>query len=151
MDLKADLESALHRPVLRVSEQPAIAVVPFQNFSTEAKDFFAEGLMQELAAAFASAPGLRIVSKRARNATAVLEGSVRTSDGRVRVVAQLMNPGADQHVWTERFDRDLRDVFAAQEEIAKLIVAGVRKKLAAVSPLYLEGLGAVEAVYPGFC
>ncbi len=148
VDLKADLESSLHRPVLRVSEQPAIAVVPFQNFSTEAKDFFAEGLMQELAAAFASAPGLRIVSKRARNATAVLEGSVRTSDGRVRVVAQLINPGADQHVWTERFDRDLRDVFAAQEQIAKLIVAGVRKKLAAVSPLYLEGLGGLKRFTP---
>ena len=55
-----------------------------------------------------------------------------------------MNPCADQHVWTERFDRDLRDVFEAQEQIANLIVAGVRKKLAAVSPLYLEGLGGLK-------
>ena len=147
-ELKADLETALHKPVLRVTEEPTIAVVPFQNFTTEAKGFFAEGLMQELAAAFAAAPGLRVVSKTARNATAVLEGSVRTSDGRVRVVAQLVNPEAEQHIWTERFDRDLRDVFKAQEEIAKLIVADAKK--AGGSFASVSGRSrSVKAVYPG--
>jgi TolB-like protein/tRNA A-37 threonylcarbamoyl transferase component Bud32 len=147
-DLKTDLETALQRPVLRATEAPTIAVVPFQNFTTEGNDFFAEGLMQELAAAFAGAPGLRVVSKSARNATAVLEGSIRKAGDRVRVVAQLVDSVAAQHVWTERYDRELGDIFKIQEELAKLIVVAVRKKLAAVSPIFLEGLAQLKRFTP---
>jgi TolB-like protein/tRNA A-37 threonylcarbamoyl transferase component Bud32 len=147
-DLKADLETALHKPVLRATEEPSIAVVPFQNFTTESNDFFAEGLMQELAAAFAAAPGLRIVSKSARNATAVLEGSIRKSGARVRVVAQLVDPAAARHVWTERYDRDTADVFKTQEELATLIVAAVRRKLSAASPVFVEGLAQLKRFTP---
>jgi serine/threonine protein kinase len=147
-DLKADLEAALHKPLPRATEVPTVAVVPFQNFTTEANDFFAEGLMQELAAAFAAAPGLAVVSKSARNATAVLEGSIRRSGSRVRVVAQLVDSAAAQHVWTERYDRDIGDIFKTQEDLAKLIVASVRKKLAAASPVYIEGLAQLKRFTP---
>ena len=96
--------------------------------------------MQELAAAFASTAGLKVTSKSARNATAVLEGSVRKSGPRVRVMAQLVDPATTQPIWTERFDRELTDLFRTQEELAKSIVASVRKKLAVVSPVFLDGL-----------
>ena len=140
-DLKADLENALNKPVVvRTTDVPTVAVTPFQNFTTEANDFFAQGLMQELAAAFASTAGLKVTSKSARNATAVLEGSVRKSGPRVRVMAQLVDPATTQPIWTERFDRELIDLFRTQEELAKSIVASVRKKLAVVSPVFQDGL-----------
>ena len=148
-DLKADLENALNKPVVvRPTDVPTVAVTPFQNFTTEANDFFAQGLMQELAAAFASTAGLKVTSKSARNATAVLEGSVRKSGARVRVMAQLVDPATTQPIWTERFDRELTDLFRTQEELAKSIVASVRKKLAVVSPVFLDGLTQLKRFKP---
>ena len=148
-DLKADLENALNKPVVvRTTDVPTVAVTPFQNFTTEANDFFAQGLMQELAAAFASTAGLKVTSKSARNATAVLEGSVRTSGARVRVMAQLVDPATTQPIWTERFDRELTDLFRTQEDLAKSIVASVRKKLAVVSPVFLDGLTQLNRFKP---
>jgi serine/threonine protein kinase/tetratricopeptide (TPR) repeat protein len=138
-DLKKDLQSSLEKPVVRVSDHPTVAVTPFQNFTTEANDFFAAGLMQELVAALAAAPGLRVTSKSARTADGILEGSIRKSGSRIRVMAQLVDPGGHP-IWTERYDRELTDLFRTQEEIAKLIVAAVRKKLAAAPPVLAEGL-----------
>jgi len=148
-DLKADLEKSLLLPAPPPpTGQPTVAVTPFQDFTTEGNDFFAQGLMQEIAAAFAVSPGLRVVSKTARNATAVLEGSVRKSGGRVRVLAQLVDPLTTQPIWAERFDRELTDLFKTQEELARSIVALVRKKLAVASPLFLEGLGHLKRFRP---
>jgi len=139
-DLKKELDAALDKPVVRTSSQPTVSVTPFQNFTTEPNDFFAAGLMQELAAALAATPGLRVTSKSARNADGILEGSIRKSGSRIRVMAQLVEPGTGQPIWTERYDRELTDLFAMQEEIAKLVVAAVRKKLSATPPVLAEGL-----------
>lgn len=139
-DFKKDLEGALDKPVARGAHQPVIAVTPFQNFTTEPNDFFAAGLMQELAAALAAASGLRVTSKSSRNADGILEGSIRKSGSRVRVLAQLVDPAVGQPMWTERYDRELTDLFKTQDEIAKLIVAAVRKRLSAVPPVLNEGL-----------
>ena len=139
-DLKKELDAALEKPVVRTSSQPTVSVVPFQNFTTEANDFFAAGLMQELAAALAAAPGLRVTSKSGRHADGILEGSIRKSGSRIRVMTQLVEPGSGQPLWTERYDRELTDLFTTQEEIAKLIVAAVRKKLSATPPVLAEGL-----------
>lgn len=148
-DLKAELEKSLDKPIaVRTTEVPTVAVTPFQNFTTEANDFFAQGLMQELAAAFASTAGLKVTSKSARTAAAVLEGSVRKSGPRVRVMAQLVDPATTQPIWTERFDRELTDVFRTQEELAKSIVASVRRKLAVVSPVFLDGLTQLKRFKP---
>ena len=81
--------------------------------------------------------------------TAVLEGSIRKSGSRVRVMAQLVDPATAQPIWTERYDRELTDLFRTQEEIAKSIVRSVRKKLAAVSPV-LQEVDPVEAIYARF-
>jgi TolB-like protein/tRNA A-37 threonylcarbamoyl transferase component Bud32 len=145
-DLKKDLEASLTKPTPRAAhEEPTLAVSAFQNFTTEANDFFAQGLMEELAAALATAPGLRVTSKASRAATAMLEGSIRKSGPRVRVMAQLIESATGQHLWTERYDREIAgDLFKAQEELARSIVIAVRRKLAPVSPLLAEGLAHVR-------
>ncbi|HYP06893.1 MAG TPA: serine/threonine-protein kinase, partial [Bryobacteraceae bacterium] len=150
-ELKNVLERSLGKPSTppRLSEEPTVAVTAFQNFTTEANDFFAEGLMQELAAALAGAPGLKVTSKSSRTATAMLEGSIRKSGMRVRVMAQLIEGATGQHLWTERYDREIAgDLFKTQEEIARCIVDAVRKKLSAVSPLLAEGVEHVRKFSP---
>jgi serine/threonine protein kinase len=149
-DLKQELEASLTRPTPRAPHpEPTLAVSPFQNFTSEGNDFFAEGLMQELAAALASAPGLRVTSKASRSVTAMLQGSIRKSGPRVRVMAQLIENATGQHLWTERYDREIAgDVFEAQEELARSIVKAVRRKLAPVSPLLAEGLAHVRRFSP---
>ena len=149
-ELKKELEASLAKPTPRAAhDEPTLAVAAFQNFTTEANDFFAEGLMQELAAALASAPGLRVTSKASRSATAMLEGSIRKAGPRVRVMAQLIENATGQHLWTERYDREIAgDLFKSQEELARSIVTAVRRKLAPVSPLLAEGLAHVRRFSP---
>jgi serine/threonine protein kinase len=148
-ELKSVLESSLGKPASRSTEAPTVAVSPFQNFTTEANDFFSEGLMQELAAALTVAPGLKVTSKSSRSATATLEGSIRKSGPRVRVMAQLIEGSTGQHLWTERYDREVSgDLFKTQEELARSIVDAVRKKLSAVSPLLAEGVEHVRNFSP---
>lgn len=149
-ELKKDLEAALLKSTPRtVHQEPTLAVTPFQNFTTDEHDFFAQGLMQELAAAFATAPGIRVTSKASKSATAMLEGSIRKSGPRVRVMAQLIENATGQHLWTERYDREIEgDLFKAQEELARAIVTAVRRKLAPVSPLLADGQGHVRRFSP---
>ena len=148
-ELKAALEHCLGRPAHRVTEAPTVAVSPFQNFTTEGNDFFAEGLNPELAAALAGASGLKVTSKSSRSATATLEGSIRKSGPRIRVMAQLIEGATGQHLWTERYDREVSgDLFKTQEELARCIVDAVRKKLSAVSPLLAEGVELVRCFSP---
>jgi serine/threonine-protein kinase len=149
-ELKAALDASMRATARKPSqEEPTIAVSSFQNFTTEANDFFAEGLMQELAAALSDARGLKVTSKSSRSATATLEGSIRKSGLRVRVMAQLIEGATGQHLWTERYDREIAgDLFKTQEEIARSIVDAVRKKLVAVSPLLAEGIGHMRRFVP---
>lgn len=123
--------------------RPRLAVLPFQNMSHEGgQDYFADGLAEDLITEL-SRTGVLFVA--ARNATFVfrgqavdvarvatelgvgyvLEGSVRRSGGRVRVTAQLIDAASGGHIWAERFDRELVDVFAVQDEITRNIVAAL--------------------------
>ena len=148
-ELRTALDVSLGKPAPKPTEAPTVAVNAFQNFTTEGNDFFAEGLMQELAAALAGAPGLKVTSKSSRSATALLEGSIRKSGPRVRVMAQLIEGATGQHLWTERYDREIAgDLFKTQEELARCIVDAVRKKLSAVSPLLTEGVELVRTFSP---
>ncbi|HST28912.1 MAG TPA: tetratricopeptide repeat protein [Rudaea sp.] len=131
--------------VAAIAELPAkatdasVAVLPFADLS-EAKDqdYFCDGLAEEILNALASVNGLRVASRtssfRFRGGTAdareigktlrvgaIMEGSVRKAGDRVRVTAQLIDAGSGYHLWTESFDRQLRDIFAIQEEIARSV------------------------------
>lgn len=125
----------------------SVAVLPFHDLSAQGdQEYFADGISEELLNVLARVDGLHVASRTSsfayKNSTAslqeiagklkvdhVLEGSVRKSGERVRVTAQLIDAKTDRHLWSETFDRDLRDIFSIQDEIAKAIVAALRDTL----------------------
>jgi len=118
----------------------SIAVLPFQNMSADPEqEFFCDGLAEELINALAQIRDLRVVARTSAfsfkgkdidirdvgsqlNVETVLEGSVRKAGNRIRITAQLINVEDGFHLWSERFDRELEDVFAIQDDIAQSIV-----------------------------
>jgi non-specific serine/threonine protein kinase len=123
---------------------PSVAVLPFVNMSGDPQnDYFGDGLAEELIAALTRVAGLRVASRtsafafkgrqadvrdigRQLNVRTVLEGSVRKAGNRLRVVAQLVGVADGYHLWAERYDRTLEDVFAIQDEIAQNIAQALR-------------------------
>ena len=161
-DLKAALEKAAPAESLP-HQQPSIAVLPFANMSTDPEqEFFSDGLAEEIINSLANVPGLKVIARtsafafkgqhsdirkiaEALGVTNVLEGSVRKSGNRIRVTAQLITAADGTHLWSERFDRELADVFAVQDEIAAAIAATLKVKLVAGSRKYTPSLLAYEA------
>ena len=129
------------------SDPRAIAVLPFVNASADPEnEYFSDGMTEELITALTKVEGLRVASrtsafalKGARedvrtlgarlNVSAVLEGSVRRAGNRLRITAQLTGVGDGRTLWSERYDRELADVFAIQDEIACTIVDTLRATL----------------------
>ncbi len=115
---------------------PSIAVLPFADMSPgKDQDYFSDGLAEEIINALAQVPGLKVIARTSAFAfkgqntdirriaemldvAHVLEGSVRKSGDRIRVTAQLITAADGSHLWSERYDRQLADVFAVQDEIA---------------------------------
>jgi TolB-like protein len=126
---------------------PAIAVLPFDNYSPDPTDaYFAGGMTEEIAGQLARLSGLRVMSRTAvaralkgseslgEMATqlgvgSVLEGSVRKAGDRVRINAQLVDPRTGQQLWSQEFDRQLADVFEIQREVALAIVGTLRASI----------------------
>ena len=118
----------------------SVAVLPFVNMSNEIdQEYFADGITDDVITGLAKCSFFSVVSRNstfaykgrrmeipkiagALGARYVLEGSVRRAGGRVRVTAQLIDAVFDNHIWAERFDRDLKDVFEIQDEITNQIV-----------------------------
>jgi serine/threonine-protein kinase len=141
-DLKFALESVVYSgsAPARTSGEKSIAVLPFANMSAGPdQEYFSDGLTEELINALARLSGLRVASRtsafrfrgggvdirevgRQLNVETVLEGSVRRSGNRLRITAQLINIADGYHLWSERYDRELADVFAVQDEITESIV-----------------------------
>lgn len=127
---------------------PSIAVLPFANMSSDPEqEYFSDGLTEEIINALGQLPGLKVIARtssfafkgrhldireiaRALGVTTILEGSVRKGGSRIRVTAQLIDVADGSHVWSERYDRDLADVFAVQDEIAAAIRHELSGKLA---------------------
>ncbi len=138
-------------PVAAAAPAPerSIAVLPFTNLSTEKENaFFTDGVHDEILTDLANVADLKVISRtsvmsyreageqrnlpeiaRALGVANVLEGSVQRVAGRVRVTAQLIDARTDTHLWADKYDRDLTDVFAIQSEIANAIVTQLRAKL----------------------
>jgi TolB-like protein/Tfp pilus assembly protein PilF/predicted Ser/Thr protein kinase len=126
---------------------PSIAVLPFVNMSPDPEsEYFGDGLAEELINALAQVEGLKVAARTSAfrfrskdvdireigdklNVNTVLEGSVRRAGNRVRVTAQLISIADGYHLWSDRYDRELEDIFAIQEEIAFAIVKQLRIKL----------------------
>ncbi len=125
----------------------SIAVLPFTNMSGDPEqEYFSDGITEDIITDLSKVSTLNVVSRntvftfkgkavniaqigRQLNVGHVLEGSVRKAGGRVRITAQLIDALNDSHVWAERYDRDLNDIFALQDEIAEAIVAALKVKL----------------------
>jgi len=145
--------SALHKaglpetPPLQLADKPSIAVLPFVNMSDDPKqEYFSDGITEEIITALSKTPKLFVI---ARNSTFtykgkptkvqqvgrelgvkyVLEGSVRKAENKVRVTAQLVDAQSGNHLWAERYDRDLKDIFAIQDEITMKVIKALQVKL----------------------
>ncbi len=130
-------------PVVEVPKGPAIAVLPFTNLSGDPKqDYFSDGLTEDILTELSRAHDLRVLARnttfqykgqavdvtklgRELKASYVLEGSVQRTNDRLRVTAQLIDTGTGTHVWADRYDRDLADIFLVQDEIVSKIVAEI--------------------------
>ncbi len=129
------------------SERPSIAVLPFNNMSGDPEqEYFSDGITEDLITDLSKISGLAVVSRhtsftykgkavkaveisRELRVDFILEGSVRKAGSRVRVTGQLINCSDGTHAWAERFDRDLTDIFAIQDEITHAIVEQLKVKL----------------------
>ena len=148
---------------------PSIAVLPFANMSDDKEqDYFSDGLAEEIINLLAQIPGLKVIARtsafafrgkeqdirgiaEALGVSTVLEGSVRRAGSRIRVTAQLINAADGSHLWSERYDRELSDIFAVQDEISAAIAKALRVKLSpeAASQRYTPKLEAYEVYLKG--
>jgi serine/threonine-protein kinase len=126
------------------AHQASIAVLPFANLSADIEnEYFSDGITEEILNALQSLPALKVAARtssfalKGKNLTAreigehlkvetVLEGSVRRAGRRVRITVQLVNASDGYRIWSERYDREVEDVFAIQEEIARSIVGKLK-------------------------
>jgi TolB-like protein len=127
--------------------EPSIAVLPFVNLSADPEQaFFSDGIAEELVNALVRLPGLKVAGRSssfafrdrqgdlreigsALGVSHILEGSVRRQEMRVRVTTQLIRTDNGFHLWSETFDRELRDIFAVQDEITAAVVAALQVQL----------------------
>jgi TolB-like protein len=128
-------------------QRPSVAVLAFENMSADAdNEYFADGISEEILNLLADVKGMAVASRTsafafkgkelpipeiaaALKVRYVLEGSVRKAGEQVRVTAQLIDADTDRHLWSETFDRTLRDVFTIQDEIAKAIGGALQVEL----------------------
>jgi serine/threonine protein kinase/Flp pilus assembly protein TadD len=143
-ELETVADSRFGKTPSGVSSIPSVAVLPFENLSSDSEnEYFSDGLAEELINALTKVAGLRVASRTSAFAfkkrhedvrrigeqlsvRAVLEGSVRKSGNRLRIMAQLVNVSDGFHLWSEVYNRELEDVFVIQDEIAQNIVKALR-------------------------
>ena len=129
-------------------QQPSIAVLPFANMSDDREqEYFSDGLAEEIINALTQVKGLKVIARTSAFAfkgknedirriaetlgvSNVLEGSVRRAGSRLRITAQLIHAADGTHLWSQRYDREMADVFAIQDEISKAITEALEVRLA---------------------
>jgi len=139
--VKAKPEAEAAAPARTDSGKPSVAVLPFANMSADPEqEYFADGISEDIITALSKLPQLFVIARnsaftfKGKNVLVpevaktlgvryVLEGSVRKSGSRVRITAQLIDAASGGHLWAERFDRELADIFAVQDEVTGRIVA----------------------------
>jgi serine/threonine-protein kinase len=142
--------------------RPSVAVLPLVNLSPERdNEYFSDGMTEELITALGKVEGLRVAARTSAfafkgteadvreigaklNVGTVLEGSVRRSGRRLRLTAQLVSTKDGYHIWSEEYDRELSDVFAVQDDLARAIVAALRVKLQGRAGEALVGEGTAD-------
>src|ERR1019366_8761876 len=143
---------ALNRTRASAGDNRSIAVLPFENAGGDtANAYFAEGIAEELITALSKVPGLRVAGRsssfrfsgrgadardaaRALNVASLLEGTVRRSGSRMKVTAQLTNGSDGVVIWSDSYEREIKDAFAVQDEITRAIVGALQVRLATGGP-----------------
>ena len=144
---RAGVEPAVPRPAHAVSDRPSIAVLPFQNISGDPEqEYFADGMVEEIITGLSRVRWFFVVSRsssftyrgravdvrqvgRELGVRYVLEGSVRKATSRVRITGQLIDATNGQHIWADRFDGDLEDVFELQDRVTESVVGAIEPNL----------------------
>jgi serine/threonine protein kinase len=164
-EVKAALEKLAEntRTSISAETQPSIAVLPFLNMSGDKEqEYFSDGLAEEIINALTRIPGLKVIAPTSSfsfrgkeqditriaetlRVNTILEGSVRKAGNRIRVTAQLITAADGSHLWSERFDRDMTDVFAIQDEISQAIAEKLRVHVSADRPLIKRYTENIEA------
>ncbi|MGH6642796.1 MAG: adenylate/guanylate cyclase domain-containing protein [Bradyrhizobium sp.] len=139
--------SAIHAPALALPDKPSIAVLPFQNMSGDPEqEYFADGIVEDIITALSRFPSLFVIARnscftykgkavdvrqvgRELGVRFVLEGSVRKAGGRIRITAQLIEAHSNKHLWAEKLDGELNDLFELQDALTTKIVSSVSLKL----------------------
>lgn len=148
LDEKTKSEPVSDAPI-EIRERPVIAVLPFDNMSGDPdQEYFADGMTEDIITALSKHRWLRVIARNSTfgykgraldirkiaselGASYVVEGSVRRSGQRLRITAQLIDAATGDHLWAERYDRDLEDIFDLQEEITDTIVGRIEPELGA--------------------
>src|SRR5215469_14264740 len=137
-------------PMLPLPSKPSIAVLPFQNMSGDTEqEYFADGMAEDIITMLSRSQSLFVIARnssfaykgrsvdvkqiaRELGVRYVLEGSVRRGGNRVRITAQLVDAVTGNHLWAERYDRDLTDIFAIQDEITESVAIAIEPTIAQV-------------------
>jgi len=143
--------------VFALPDKPSIAVLPFDNMSGDVEqEYFADGMTEDIITDLSKASGLFVIARnssfaykgqspdirqvcRELGVRFVLEGSVRKAGNRVRITAQLIEGSDGGHLWAERYDRDLEDIFAVQDEVTREIVSALQVELTPAEEVGREG------------
>jgi adenylate cyclase len=146
--LPAGAPDAVQGPPLPLPDKPSVAVLPFTNMSADpGQEFFADGIAEDVITALSRYPSLFVIARnssftyrghavdvrqvgRQLGVRYVLEGSLRKAGNRIRATAQLVEAETGKHVWAERYDRDLADIFAVQDEITEAVTTAVAPAIA---------------------
>jgi adenylate cyclase len=146
-------------PPLPLPDKPSIAVLPFVNMSGDPEqEYFSDGISEEIITALSKTPKLFVIARtssfkykgkkvdvrtvgRELGVRYVLEGSFRKADDKVRITAQLVDAKTGNHIWAQRYDRDLKDIFPLQDEITMKIIKALRVKLTEGEQARLFGKG----------
>jgi TolB-like protein/class 3 adenylate cyclase len=156
--------ASLDRMAFPLPDKPSIAVLPFDNLTGDPnQEYLSDGITEEIITALSKTPKILVI---ARNSTFtykgkpvkvqqvaeelgvqyILEGSVRKDDDRLRITTQLIDALSGHHIWAERYDRKLEDIFALQDEITLKVLAGIHIKLKDKEELkYYQGTDNLEA------
>ncbi|MFC7701918.1 winged helix-turn-helix domain-containing protein [Bradyrhizobium sp. GCM10028915] len=143
----ADNQLELQKADLALPDKPSIAVLPFENLSGDPEqEYFADGMVEEIITALSRFKSLFVIARhssftfkgkavdieevrRRLGVRYVLEGAVRKASGKVRITGQLIDAVTGAHLWADRFERDLTDIFALQDDVALAVVSAVQPKM----------------------
>lgn len=153
------------RMALPLPDKPSIAVLPFVNMSEDkSQEYFSDGLTEEIITALSKTPKLFVIARnsssvykgktvnvqqvgRELGVKYVMEGSVRRSGNQLRITAQLIDATTGNHLWAERYDRELKDIFATQDEITMKILTSLQVRLTEgeMTRMYAKGTNNLDA------